>query len=149
MSTELNALYQEVILDHNRYPRNYHVIENASAKAEGYNPLCGDRVQVYLQINEEGIIEQASFLGTGCAISQASASIMTDLLKGRSLQEAQALFDQFHQLVTTAVTPVGVNQLNALAGVHAYPMRVKCATLAWHTLEAALQHSSTAVTTEE
>ena len=137
--SDLNDLYQEVILDHNKRPRNFHTIEPASHHAEGYNPLCGDRLTLYLDVNGE-TINDIGFVGSGCAISKASASLMTDALKGRSVAEARSLFDRFHQMVTTppdqAVDDMG--KLSVLAGVREFPVRVKCASLAWHTLKAAL-----------
>ena len=136
--SELADLYQEVILDHNRRPRNFHALAEASHTAEGYNPLCGDRLTLYLKINGE-TIEDVSFVGAGCAISKASASLMTDAVKGRTKAEAQALFERFHRMVTTppdqAVEEMG--KLSSLAGVREFPVRVKCASLAWHTLRAA------------
>jgi nitrogen fixation NifU-like protein len=139
--SELSDLYQEVILDHNRRPRNFHAITEASHSAEGYNPLCGDRLTLYLKVNGD-TIEDVSFEGAGCAISKASASMMTDALKGRSLAEATALFDRFHRMVTTPPSePVeDMGKLSALAGVREFPVRVKCASLAWHTLKAALSN---------
>lgn len=137
--SDLADLYQEVILDHNRRPRNFHALGGASHSAEGYNPLCGDRLTLYLRL-EGDTIADVSFEGAGCAISKASASMMTDVLKGRSIAEAKALFDRFHRMVTTppghAVEDMG--KLSALAGVREFPVRVKCASLAWHTLKAAL-----------
>jgi nitrogen fixation NifU-like protein len=137
--SDLSDLYQEVILDHNRRPRNFRRIERPSHKAEGYNPLCGDRVSVFLQVEGDRIAD-LSFEGTGCAISKASASLMTDRLKGCTVGEAQDLFRRFQQMVTTptgtAVEDLG--KLSALAGVREFPVRVKCASLAWHTLKAAL-----------
>jgi len=136
--SDLSDLYQEVILDHNRRPRNFHPLADASHTAEGYNPLCGDRLTLYLRI-ADGIVSDVSFEGAGCAISKASASLMTDAVKGKSLAEAQALFDRFHRMVTTppgqSVEDLG--KLSALAGVREFPVRVKCASLAWHTLKAA------------
>jgi nitrogen fixation NifU-like protein len=139
--SELSDLYQEVILDHNRRPRNFHALEEASHSAEGYNPLCGDRLTLYLKVNGD-TIEDVSFEGAGCAISKASASMMTDALKGRSVAEANALFARFHRMVTTPPSePVeDMGKLSALAGVREFPVRVKCASLAWHTLKAALRH---------
>lgn len=138
--SDLNDLYQEVILDHNRRPRNFHPLEAASHTAEGYNPLCGDRLTLYLKV-DDGVIADVSFQGSGCAISKASASMMTDALKGKTIADAQALFDRFHRMVTTspdqAVEDLG--KLSALAGVREFPVRVKCASLAWHTLKAALE----------
>jgi nitrogen fixation NifU-like protein len=139
--SDLSDLYQEVILDHNRRPRNFHALAGASHRAEGYNPLCGDRLTLYLKLNGD-TIEDVSFEGAGCAISKASASMMTDALKGRSIAEANALFDRFRRMVTTppseAVEDMG--KLSALAGVREFPVRVKCASLAWHTLKAALSN---------
>ena len=138
--SDLRELYQEVILDHNKRPRNFRVPEQANRHAEGYNPLCGDKLTVYLQI-ENDVIRDLGFQGTGCAISKASASLMTDALKGKTLEEADALFTRFHDLVTgPAAAPVDetLGKLVVLAGVREYPMRVKCASLAWHTMRAAM-----------
>ena len=139
--SDLSDLYQEVILDHNRRPRNFHSLSAASHTAEGYNPLCGDRLKLYLKLDGD-TIEDVSFEGAGCAISKASASMMTDALKGKSVNEANALFDRFHRMVTTppgqSVEDMG--KLSALAGVREFPVRVKCASLAWHTLKAALNN---------
>ena len=136
---DLNDLYQEVILDHNRRPRNFHALADASHSAEGYNPLCGDRLTLYLKV-ADGTIADVAFEGAGCAISKASASLMTDALKGKSVAEAKALFDRFHRMVTTppdqAVEDLG--KLSVFAGVREFPVRVKCASLAWHTLKAAM-----------
>lgn len=137
--SDLSDLYQEVILDHNRQPRNFRRIERASHTAEGYNPLCGDRVSVFLQVEGDRIAD-LTFQGSGCAISKASASLMTERLKGCTVGEAQDLFRRFQQMVTT---PSGtevedMGKLSALAGVREFPVRVKCASLAWHTLKAAL-----------
>jgi nitrogen fixation NifU-like protein len=137
--SELTDLYQEVILDHNRRPRNFHALARASHRAEGYNPLCGDRLTLYLSVNE-GVITEAAFEGAGCAISKASASMMTETLKGKTLAEADALFQRFHRMVTTPPDqPVeDMGKLSSLAGVREFPIRVKCASLAWHTFKAAL-----------
>ena len=137
--SELSDLYQEVILDHNRRPRNFHALADASHTAEGYNPLCGDRLTLYLQVTGDTITDM-SFEGAGCAISKASASMMTDALKGRTVAEADALFARFHQMVTTPPDqPVeDMGKLSSLAGVREFPVRVKCASLAWHTLKAAM-----------
>ena len=137
--SELSDLYQEVILDHNRRPRNFHALADASHSAEGYNPLCGDRLTLYLKLSGD-TIDDVSFEGSGCAISKASASMMTDALKGHSIAEANALFERFHRMVTTPPSePVeDLGKLSALAGVREFPVRVKCASLAWHTLKAAL-----------
>ena len=137
--SELQDLYQEVILDHNRRPRNFRVIDHASAAQEGYNPLCGDRLTLYVKV-DDGVITDASFQGSGCAISKASASLMTEAVKGRTVEQARALFDQFHQMITS---PPGsplpeMGKLAVLSGVRDFPTRVKCAGLAWHTLKAAL-----------
>ena len=139
MNGDLNDLYQEVILDHNRRPRNFHALADASHRAEGYNPLCGDRVTLFLKI-DDGVIRDAAFEGSGCAISKASASLMTDAVKGRSTVDARSLLDRFQRMVTTPperdVEDLG--KLSVLAGVREFPVRVKCASLAWHTLKAAI-----------
>jgi nitrogen fixation NifU-like protein len=137
--SDLNDLYQEVILDHDRRPRNFHPLADASHSAEGYNPLCGDRLTLYLKL-DNGVVTDVSFEGAGCAISKASASLMTDAVKGKSVAEAQALFERFHRMVTTPPEePVeDLGKLSALAGVREFPVRVKCASLAWHTLKAAM-----------
>jgi nitrogen fixation NifU-like protein len=139
--SDLTDLYQEVILDHNRRPRNFHALADASHTAEGYNPLCGDRLRLYLRV-DGGVVRDVSFEGAGCAISKASASLMTDAVKGKTIAEAQALFDRFHRMVTTppeqAVEDLG--KLSAFAGVREFPVRVKCASLAWHTLKAAFNN---------
>ena len=137
--SELSDLYQEVILDHNRRPRNFHALEDASHTADGHNPLCGDRLRVYLKV-EDGIVSDVSFEGGGCAISKASASMMTDAVKGRTTAEVDALFQRFHRMVTTPPDcPVeDMGKLSSLAGVREFPVRVKCASLAWHTLKAAM-----------
>ena len=145
--SDLTDLYQEVILDHNRRPRNFHALANASHSAEGYNPLCGDRLTLYLSVNE-GVITEAAFEGAGCAISKASASMMTETLKGKTLAEADALFQRFHRMVTTPPDqPVeDMGKLSSLAGVREFPIRVKCASLAWHTFKAALANDQQATT---
>ncbi len=138
--TDLKELYQDIIIDHGRHPRNFGACACANHVKEGFNPLCGDKVMLYVN-TQQGIIENISFEGSGCAISMASASLMTEAVKGKSIENAQELFDSFHQLVTKAqVNPANakLGKLAALAGVAEYPMRVKCATLAWHTLAAAL-----------
>ncbi|EAR22219.1 Fe-S cluster assembly sulfur transfer protein SufU [Nitrococcus mobilis] len=146
--SDLRDLYQEVILDHNKHPRNFRSVEPHSHQADGYNPLCGDRVTIQLSV-EDGMIASIGFQGDGCAISTASASIMTEVLEGKTVDEAQALFDQFHDLVTRdeACPEAALGKIAVLAGVRDYPMRVKCATLAWHTLHAALTEKDE-VTTE-
>jgi nitrogen fixation protein NifU and related proteins len=137
--SDLSDLYQEVILDHNRRPRNFHALADASHTAEGYNPLCGDRLTLYVKV-ADGVVADVAFEGAGCAISKASASLMTDAVKGKSVAEARALFDRFHRMVTTPPEePVeDMGKLSALAGVREFPVRVKCASLAWHTLKAAI-----------
>jgi nitrogen fixation NifU-like protein len=151
LNGDLQDLYQEVILDHNRRPRNFRVIDDAR-KAEGYNPLCGDRLTVYLRI-ENGRIADASFQGSGCAISKASASLMTDSLKGKTLAEAEELFERFHRMITREPgdndNPADdLGKLSVLAGVRQFPVRVKCASLAWHTLHNAIQSRDEVVSTE-
>ncbi len=150
--SDLSALYQEVILDHNRRPRNFGVMEDADHHSEGFNPLCGDRVSVYVKLNES-VVDQISFQGSGCAISMASASIMTESLKGRKLEEVKALFECFHQLVTGNLdsqdrSESDLGKLVVFEGVSRYPVRVKCATLTWHTLRAALEKRNQVVSTE-
>jgi nitrogen fixation protein NifU and related proteins len=144
LSSDLQDLYQEVILDHNRRPRNFRAIEHGR-KAEGYNPLCGDRLTVYLRI-ENGRIEDASFLGSGCAISKASASLMTESVKGKTLEEARDLFERFHQMITRSPEqPIDdLGKLTALAGIRQFPIRVKCASLPWHTFRAAAETRTSA-----
>jgi nitrogen fixation protein NifU and related proteins len=141
--SDLSELYQEVILDHNKRPRNFRTLDTASHAAEGFNPLCGDRLHLYLRV-EDGVITDVGFQGSGCAISKASASLMTDSIKGRPVDEARALFQRFHTMVTTppekAVEDLG--KLSVLAGVREFPVRVKCASLAWHTLKAALDREA-------
>ena len=151
---DLNDLYQEVILDHNRRPRNYGPLPDATHTAKGHNPLCGDKLTLALKI-EGDRITGVSFEGSGCAISKASASLMTDALKGRSLAEAGLLFDRFHQMITSSFDrPIdeegleALGKLAAFAGVREFPIRVKCASLAWHTLKAALSDSHQMVKTE-
>jgi nitrogen fixation NifU-like protein len=145
--SELTDLYQEVILDHNRRPRNFRTIASPSHHAEGYNPLCGDRLNLYVQVNGDTITDVA-FEGSGCAISKASASLMTDALKGKTVSEANSLFERFHRVVTTPPDqPVeDLGKLSVLAGVREFPVRVKCASLAWHTLKAALDREQTTST---
>ncbi len=148
--SDLSDLYQEVILDHNRRPRNFGVLADATRIANGYNPLCGDKLKLYLKLNGDRI-EAIAFEGSGCAISKASASLMTDAVKGASKGEALGLFDRFHQVVTTPMDePIdeeSVGKLAVLAGVREYPARVKCASLAWHTLKAALEGAGEPVRT--
>jgi nitrogen fixation protein NifU and related proteins len=145
----LRDLYQEVILEHSKVPRNYREIAGADHKAEGFNPLCGDRFTVYLHLDGE-IIRDISFQGSGCAISKASASMMTQILKGKTRDEAEKLFGRFHDLVTGHGHPSEeeMGKLAVFSGVSEFPARVKCATLAWHTLQAALHGDREPVTTE-
>ena len=147
--SELDDLYQEVILDHNKKPRNYHRLDDANRQAEGFNPLCGDQITVYLRL-ADGVIEDIAFQGSGCAISKASASLMTSALKGKSEREAEALFGRFHDLVTTEASqdPESLGKLAVFSGVREFPARVKCASLAWHTLRAALAGEARPATTE-
>jgi len=147
-TSDLQDLYQEVILDHNKRPRNFRAIEHGQ-KAEGYNPLCGDRLTVYLRI-ESGRIQDASFQGSGCAISKASASLMTDSVKGKTLEEASDLLERFQRMITRAPEePVDdLGKLTVLAGVRQFPIRVKCASLPWHTLRAAAEAREDVVSTE-
>ena len=147
---ELRELYQEVILDHNKHPRNFGEIEGADRHAEGYNPLCGDRLTVYLNL-EKDVITEVAFQGSGCAISKASASLMTDAVKGKTVAEARLLFDRFHAMITNSANENSesqVGKLAVLAGVRDYPMRVKCAILAWHALRAAVDEINQSVSTE-
>ena len=148
--SELTDLYQEVILDHNRRPHNFRVIDAASAKQEGYNPLCGDRLTLYLTLDGD-VIKDAAFQGTGCAISKASASLMTDAVKGKSVAEARELFEQFHAMITSEPgTPMeDLGKLSVFAGVREFPTRIKCASLAWHTMKAAVAHESDAPVSTE
>ena len=147
--SELRDLYQEVIFDHYRKPRNHHALADANHVAHGHNPLCGDQVTIYLKV-EDGVVLDLSFEGTGCAISTASASLMTDALKGKKLDEVEHLFEEFHQMVTHDDTEPDpeLGKLEVLAGVREFPARVKCATLAWHTLQAALKDRAAPVSTE-
>jgi nitrogen fixation NifU-like protein len=145
--SDLRDLYQELVLDHGRRPRNFRRLERPDASAEGHNPLCGDRLSLFLALDGE-TIKDAAFQGSGCAISTASASLMTEALKGRTKEEAGVLFDRFHDVVTGQGEPVGLGKLAVFEGVRDYPTRVKCATLAWHTLRAALDSRADAVTTE-
>ncbi|UCD23611.1 MAG: SUF system NifU family Fe-S cluster assembly protein [Gemmatimonadota bacterium] len=148
---EMRDLYQQVILDHNRSPRNFREIENADHMARGDNPLCGDKIKVYVKLNGD-IIEDISFNGSGCAISQSSASLMTTAVKGKSIPEAEALFHKFHEMVTAGddrpASRKELGKLAAFAGVREFPARVKCANLAWHTLHAALREQAEPVSTE-
>ncbi len=149
---DLQDLYQEVIIDHNRSPRNFGKLDDATQVAEGYNPLCGDKLNLYLK-TEDDVITDVSFDGSGCAISVASASLMTDSLKGKTIKEAEQLFENFHDLIMEEENPgeeqmQSLGKLAALAGVKQYPARVKCATLCWHTLRSAMQGDAAPVMTE-
>jgi nitrogen fixation protein NifU and related proteins len=148
---DLRELYQEVILEHSKAPRNYREMAAANRKAEGYNPLCGDHFTVYLDVEGESI-RDISFQGSGCAISKASASMMTQLLKGKNRADAEALFNRFHKLVTGQPQATGeqneLGKLSVFSGVSEFPVRVKCATLAWHTLNAALAGKQEPISTE-
>lgn len=146
----LSELYQDLILDHNRAPRNRRVMENPSHEADGHNPLCGDQIHVYALV-QEGVVTDVSFTGHGCAISTASASLMTEAIIGRPLDDAEAIFRRFHAMLTDDTALDGfpedeLDKLQAFAGVREFPMRVKCATLAWHTLHAALHGAEKAST---
>ncbi len=148
--SELTDLYQEVVLDHGKRPRNFGPLEGATHRAEGLNPLCGDRITVFAKL-EGGALREARFEGSGCAISKASASVMTGAVKGKTPAEIDALFDRFHRLVTEGPAPGDEEALGKLAvfsGVHDYPTRVKCASLAWHALRAALAGQGAPVSTE-
>ncbi len=149
MFDDLRDLYQEVIFDHNRNPRNFRVMEKADREVEGFNPLCGDRLTLYLKLDGDEIID-ASFQGSGCAISTASVSLMTEIVKGKTEAEAETLFKQFHEMTTGKedVDMEAIGKLAVLAGVREYPARVKCATLAWHTLDAALKNDQKSISTE-
>ena len=152
MSTDLRELYQEMILDHGKRPRNFGKPASANHTAEGFNPMCGDKCTVYLNVDAEGTVQDAHFFGAGCAISTASASLMTEAIKGKTAEEMAALFDRFHDVVTGKHTSDAaleeLGRLAVLAGVSKFPMRVKCATLPWHTLQAALKDQNGLVTTE-
>jgi nitrogen fixation protein NifU and related proteins len=146
---ELHDLYQDVILEHSKHPRNYRTLETANHTAEGYNPLCGDHFTIYLQL-EGDQIRDIAFQGSGCAISKASASMMTQALKGKRTEEAEKLFEKFHRVVTgrNGMEATELGKLAAFSGVSEFPVRVKCATLAWHALRAALRGEQHAVSTE-
>lgn len=152
MDDELRELYQQVILDHNKSPRNFRKIEHANHFAEGYNPLCGDKIDIYAVV-EDGIVKDISFMGSGCAISKASASLMSSLVKGKSEVEAKELFEKFHDLITGKLGDnPSIEELGKLAvfeGVKEFPARVKCASLAWHTMISALKEDKDVVSTEK
>jgi nitrogen fixation NifU-like protein len=149
--SSINELYQEVILDHNRSPRNFREIADADRKVEGFNPLCGDHYTIFVKLDGE-VIKDVSFVGAGCAISKASASVMSQVVKGKTRAEADALFEKFHALVTKGTMKPGevetLGRFAAFAGVSEFPARVKCASLAWHTLHAALDTNETKVSME-
>jgi nitrogen fixation NifU-like protein len=151
MDNELRELYQQVILDHNKSPRNFKKLETANHYAEGYNPLCGDRIDVYVKLNDDKI-EDISFIGSGCAISKASASLMSTMVKGKTIEEAEKIFEKFHHLITgklgEEIDTIEAGKLAVFAGVREFPSRVKCASLAWHTLISALKEENKTVTTE-
>ena len=147
---DLRELYQQVILDHNKHPRNFGELDGADRHADGYNPLCGDRLALYMNL-DSNVITEVSFVGSGCAISKASASLMTDAVKGKTLAEARRLFDEFHSMITSSETPANLEllgKLAVLAGVRDYPTRIKCASLAWHTLRAAFENSQESASSE-
>jgi nitrogen fixation protein NifU and related proteins len=149
--SDLRELYQELIIDHSKRPRNFRVLEGANRKSEGYNPLCGDKVTVFLELDNDRV-KTISFQGSGCAISTASASVMTESLKGKTIAEVEALFEIFHNMVTGKPPAAGktpeLGKLAVFSGVSEFPARVKCATLAWHTLHAALEGQEDTVSTE-
>ena len=151
MDDELRELYQQVILDHNKSPRNFRVIEHANHHSEGYNPLCGDRIDIYLDV-EKGIVKDISFQGKGCAISKASASLMSSMVKDKPVEQAEKLFEKFHDLITGKLGEnpdiEELGKLAVFAGVRDFPARVKCASLAWHTMINALKEEKDIVTTE-
>lgn len=151
MLDQIRDLYQEVVFDHNRNPRNFRVMDDANRVIEGFNPLCGDRITLYVKVTD-GVIEDVSFQGAGCAISTASASLMTEIVKGQTEEEAQHLFEIFHRITTgqndEQLNLEEIGKLAVLAGVRAYPARVKCATLAWHSLQAALKNEAEPISTE-
>ena len=148
MSDQLRELYQQVILDHNKNPRNFKELPNATRKVDGYNPLCGDHYTIFVELDGD-TIKDVSFTGNGCAISKSSASVMTSSVKGKRTGEAQKMFDTFHALVTGESQPSGdLGRLAAFSGVSEFPARVNCATLAWHTLHSALEDEQEVVSTE-
>ena len=148
--SDLRDLYQQMILDHNRNPRNFRELPNATKRVDGYNPLCGDHYTVFVELDGD-VIKEVTFTGNGCAISKSSASVMTTTVKGKKTEEAEKLFDTFHKLVTgepAGLSEAELGRLAAFSGVSEFPARVKCATLAWHTLHSALQDEQEVVTTE-
>ena len=148
MFDDLSDLYQQVILDHCKQPRNFHDLANASCSAQGHNPLCGDQLKLYIQ-TEGDVVKDASFIGSGCCISKASASLLTESVKGKSKGEIQKMFDQVHEMVTTGQVRGDVGKLAVFAGVYKFPARVKCAILSWHALMAALKGESKVTTENE
>jgi len=147
MFDDLNDLYQQVILDHCKRPRNFHEMPQASCSAQGHNPLCGDQLKLFLALEGDKITE-ASFVGSGCCISKASASLLTEFAKGKTKAEVETMFTQVHDMVTTGKVNGDVGKLAVFAGVHKYPARVKCAILAWHAVMGALKGDAGSVTTE-
>jgi nitrogen fixation NifU-like protein len=148
--TDLRDLYQQIILDHNRNPRNYRELPNPTKRVDGYNPLCGDHYTVFVELDGD-VIKEITFTGNGCAISKSSASVMTTTVKGKKTEDAERLFETFHKLVTgepAGLSEAELGRLAAFSGVSEFPARVKCATLAWHTLHSALQGEQEVVTTE-
>jgi nitrogen fixation protein NifU and related proteins len=148
--SDLGDLYQELILDHKRHPRNFRDMPDATRAVDGHNPLCGDQLRLFVKV-ADGRVEDVSFIGVGCAISMASASMLTEAVKGKTVEQAQRLFEDVHDLLTSehpGTDPAELGNLGALAGVHEYPMRVKCATLSWHTLDTALRTDEDSVTME-
>ncbi len=148
---ELRELYQQIILDHNRAPRNFRELEGANRVAQGTNPLCGDKLHIYLRIDEADVIEEVAFQGSGCAISKASASLMTEAVKGRTTSQAGEMFGEFHRMVTGCDGEADLEKLGKLAafsGVKQFPARVKCASLCWHALRAAIENDAALVSTE-
>jgi len=148
MFDELSDLYQQVILDHCKHPRNFHELSNATCSAQGHNPLCGDQLKLYLALDGE-LIKDVSFLGSGCCISKASASLLTESVKGKSKADVQKMFNQVHEMVTTGKIVGDVGKLAVFAGVHKFPARVKCAILAWHAVMAGLKGNASAPVTTE
>lgn len=151
MDQELKELYQQVILDHNKSPRNFKIMKNANHFAEGYNPLCGDRIDIFLDI-EDAKVKDISFQGSGCAISKASASLMSTIIKGKSVEEAREIFNKFHDLITGKINNDNLiedlGKLAVFAGVKDFPARVKCASLAWHTMISAINNEKQTISTE-
>lgn len=144
---ELRELYQQIIIDHSRHPHNFGQLDTANRTIDGFNPLCGDKLTLYLEVKND-CVENISFIGHGCAISTASASLMTDAIKGKTVAETKILFDQFHKLLTEKKFDVSLGKLDILAGVCEFPTRIKCATLAWHALKSALENQPEPISTE-